>query len=100
MWSFLQLFQATVTLTKSWTPSPQREDDQPIMSLAILFTGRKGELRQINMCQIFLRAVSVSNITDFYGTIINQRAYDGILSDDHTNITWLNQQRLTKGGWG
>jgi hypothetical protein len=72
IWSFLELFKATITLTNSWIPSPQRQHDQALVSLVILHTGNKGELRQINRCKIFLRVISVSDITDFDGTRINQ----------------------------
>jgi hypothetical protein len=69
------------------------------MSLAILHTGCKGELRQNNRCQIFLRMISVSDITYFDGTRINQTSYNGVQSVYITNIRWPNQQRPTKGGW-
>jgi hypothetical protein len=70
IWSFLELFQDTVTLSNSWTPSTQHQNDQYIMSLAILFNG----------------------------TQINQRAYDGIRLDTHPTIRWKsttpNKRRL------
>jgi hypothetical protein len=69
------------------------------VSLSILHTGRKGELRQINRYCIFLRVISVSDITDFDGTRINQTSYDCVLYYHFTNIRWPNQQRPTKGGW-
>jgi hypothetical protein len=86
IWSFIDLFKATITLKNSWITCPQRQHDQSIMSLTIIYTGRKGELRKINRCRIFIRVISVSDITDFDGTIINQTSYDGVQSYDSTNM--------------
>jgi hypothetical protein len=95
IWYFLELFKVTINITNSWIPSPQSQDDQALMSLSILHTGRKGELHQINRCQIFLRVVSVSDITDFDSNRINQTSYDGFRSVDLTTIRWPYQQRPT-----
>jgi hypothetical protein len=99
IWSFLEIFKATITLTNRWLPSPQRQNDQSIMSLATLHTCRKGELRQINRCRIFLRVISVYDITYFDGTRVIRAFYDGVRSVDTTNIRWHNQQRPSKVGW-
>jgi hypothetical protein len=96
IWSFLKLFKATITLTKIWLPLPQRQNDQSIMSLATLYTYREGELRKINRCRIYLRVLSVSDITYFDGTRVLQTCYDGLLSVDNTTIRWSNQQRPQK----
>jgi hypothetical protein len=70
MWSLLELFKGTITLTNSWLPSPQRQNDQFVISLATTFTCARGELRQINMCRICLHVISISDITNFDGTHI------------------------------
>jgi hypothetical protein len=57
IWSFLSIFKATITLTNSWLRSPQRQNDQYIMSLATLHTCCIGELQQINRCRIYLRVI-------------------------------------------
>jgi hypothetical protein len=99
IWSFLELFKGTITLMNSWIPPPQRQHDQAVMSLAITSTYTKGELRQINMCYIYLHVISVSDITDFYGTCIKQSSYDGTRVDTHPTIRWPKQHRPNKGGW-
>jgi hypothetical protein len=99
IWTFIELFQGTTTLSNNWTPSPQRQHDQSITSLTTLFTNIKGELQHINMYHIFFHAISISDITEFDGTCLTQKAYDAIRSDNHPTIRWPNQQRPTKGGW-
>jgi hypothetical protein len=99
IWSFLELFQGTITLTKSWLPSPQRQNDQSVMSLASNTTYTKGELRQLNMCRIYIRVISIADITDFDGTRIKQTSYDGKRDDTRHTTRWPNQQQHTKGGW-
>jgi hypothetical protein len=99
LWSFLLLLKGTITLTSSWIPFPQRQYDQAVMSLAITSTYTKGELRQLNMCRIYLRVISVSDMTDFDGTRIKQSSYDGTRNHTHPTIRWPNQQRPTKRGW-
>jgi hypothetical protein len=69
------------------------------MSLATTYTYTKGELRQINMCRIYLRVISVSDITDFDGTRITKSSYYGTRDDTHPTTWWPNQQRPTKRGW-
>jgi hypothetical protein len=98
-WSFLQLFKGSIILTNSWLPSPQSQNDQSIMSLTTRFQCTKGEQRQINMCRIFLRFISISDITDFHGTRIKQTSYYGIRDDTYPTIRWSNQQRPTKVSW-
>jgi hypothetical protein len=99
IWSLLKLFKTTITLTNSWLPLTQRQNDQSLMYLATLHTCRKGELWQINRCRIYLRVISVSDITDFDGNRVLQTCYDRLHSVDNINIRWPNQQRPTKGGW-
>jgi hypothetical protein len=85
IWSFLELFQGTITLS-------DKCNDQSIMTLVILFASHNGKLRHINMCRIFLHAISVSAITGFDGTHLNQKAYEGIRSDDYPTNWWPNQR--------
>jgi hypothetical protein len=99
IWSLIELFQGTITLTTIRILSSQQHKYQSVTAFTIIFTSNKGELHQINMCRIFLCIIQVSDITDLDGTRINQRAYYSIRSDDNSNIRWTNQQRPTKVGW-
>jgi hypothetical protein len=98
IWSFIELFQGTILILKSWLPSPQCIDYSAIMMLAILFTDNTKELQQINICHIYLEVITISNISDFNGTIITQQAHEGTFIKHRTNIKWPNQRRQTKGG--
>jgi hypothetical protein len=69
------------------------------MSLSVLFTNNKGELRQIKIFRIYLQAISMTGICNFNVTRITQQAYDGTFFQRDTNIRWLNQHRPTKGEW-
>jgi hypothetical protein len=77
IWSFSELFNCNITITNSWLYRPQYTDYESIMSLAVIFTSIKGELRQINICQIYLQVISTSDISNFDGTRITQQSYDG-----------------------
>jgi hypothetical protein len=68
------------------------------MSLAATFACTKGELHQLNMCRIYLRVISVAEITNFDGTHIKQTSYDGKRNNTRHTIRWHNQQLPTKGG--
>jgi hypothetical protein len=74
IWSFNELFVGTMTVSNTWLPHPQRLQDQAIISLAVLFSQNKGELKQINICRIYLQAISMSDICNFDGTLITQQA--------------------------
>jgi hypothetical protein len=97
IWSFLKLFQGTITESNNFTPSSQWVNHQSIISLAVLFTNHKGELRQIRMYCIFIQVISTSDITNFYGAHILQHSYDDTFTDNKTNIRWPNKQRPTRG---
>jgi hypothetical protein len=66
--SFNDLFAGTITISNTWLPHPQRLHDQAIVSLAVLFSQNKGELIQINICRIYLQAISTPGICNFDGT--------------------------------
>jgi hypothetical protein len=99
IWSFNELFSGNITISNTWIPHPQRLYDQSIMSLAVLFSQNKGELIQINICRIYLQAISTSDICNFDGTQITQQLYDGTFVMKNPNILWPNQHRPSKGGW-
>jgi hypothetical protein len=69
------------------------------MSLAVLFSQKKGELIQINICRIYLQAISMSDICNFDGTSITQQSYNCTFVMKNPNICWPNQHRPSKGGW-
>jgi hypothetical protein len=69
------------------------------MSIAVLFSNNKGELRQINICRIYLQAISTADVCNFDDTRMAQQAYDGSFILKNTNICWPNQHRPSKGGW-
>jgi hypothetical protein len=68
IWSFNELFYGTIMISNIWLPRPQRDYDQAILSLAVLFSHNKVELRQINICRIYLQAISTADICNFDGT--------------------------------
>jgi hypothetical protein len=100
IWSCNDLFHGTITLSNSWIMHPQCTSDKAIISLDVLFkSSMKGELIQINICQLFLQAISILDICDMDGIHITQQAYDGTFMQNRTNIHWPNQHRPSKGGW-
>jgi hypothetical protein len=99
IWSFNELFNGTIKITYSWIPQPHSTADESIMSLDVIFTSIKGELRQINICRTYFQAISTSNISNVDGTRITQQAFDGTFMQKAMNIRWPNQQLPTKGGW-
>jgi hypothetical protein len=55
--------------------------------------------RQINICRIFLRAISPSDITTFDGKRVTQAENDGLRDPIATKIRWPSQQRPPKSWW-
>jgi hypothetical protein len=62
IWSFNELFSGTIMISNTWLPHQQRDYNQAIMPVAVFFSNNKGELRQINMCCIYLQAISTADI--------------------------------------
>jgi hypothetical protein len=93
IWSFIELFAGIINISNTWIPHPQRLHDQAIMSLAVLFSQNKGKRIQINISQIYLKTISMSDICNFDGTRITQQSYDGTFVMKKPNIHWPNQHR-------
>jgi hypothetical protein len=81
----------------STPPTPTRPSHHVISRL---LSKNKGELININICWIYLQAISMSDICNFDGTHITHQVYDGTFVMKKTNIRWPNQHRPSKGGFG
>jgi hypothetical protein len=95
----LELCKGTITTTNPWLPKPQRVHDFALTSIASEVGLNNAQQRQINACRIFLRVISLSDITSFDGKRITQAAYDRMRDPIQSKIRWPNQQRPPKYWW-
>ena len=67
----LKVLDAKIWIEDIWRPTKQREGDVGIMDAVLGITGiNEAQLRAVNMCQIYLRVIMVSDMANTQGTAI------------------------------
>ena len=68
----LKTLDAKIWIEDIWRPVKQRENDVGIMSAVLSIPGiNEAQLRAVNMCQIYLRVIMVSDMVNAQGTAIS-----------------------------
>jgi cytoskeletal protein CcmA (bactofilin family) len=63
---------------RQWCPTLQRVNDEAIMALFMKISGMtKGKLEKLNYIRLFLRIITVADITNEQGTIISGHRFSG-----------------------
>ena len=74
----LRDIQATLWIEKKWTPKLQRSGDKSIMEAVLELPGiTRAKLRQVNAVRLYMRVVTIADITDVGGTFIPAGQLDG-----------------------
>ena len=70
--------QAALWIEKKWTPALQRTGDKSIMEAVLEIPGiTRAKLRQVNAVRLYMRVVTIADITDVGGTFIPAGQLDG-----------------------
>ncbi len=102
MRTFLATINATIEVDEPGIPPKQRQGDEYIMDM-ILEDGSytKAQIRRLNYCRLYLQAVTVSDITDADGKVLDFSKRNGDTSLQSSRTTWLhvNQSRPSATEW-
>ena len=74
-WEFLSENNIQLWIPDTWTPSPQRINDTFIMDhVTRLYNKSPATLQKINRCRMYLKATTISDITEATGRSIEDHA--------------------------
>jgi hypothetical protein len=94
IWAHLERCEATVKITGLWKPTQGRENDNVIMEI-ITASGRfkPGEMREINICRLYLQVFFASDITENSGKNLEPWVMKGQRQSSRKSIwEWPVQQ--------
>jgi hypothetical protein len=100
LWAFTTAAQLTYVYTNQWLPSAPREHDKFLMDYFNTCQFASKTMESLNRCRIFLRAITLSDITTADGS----RLLLGIKSNRHTQgrrsrLDWPQQDKPSKRDW-
>jgi hypothetical protein len=99
---FLASIHAGLTLNDSAVPTLQRQGDSYIMD-HILQSQRftAAEIRKINYCRLSLQAITISDLTQANGEVLDPSNLAGAPSLQSSMTMWvpINQERPSETGW-
>ena len=89
--TFLLQCDGEIVFTKEWIPCIQREHDMFIMPELAKHTKNTSTLQQLNRCRMYLKAITLSDITNSTGKALCKYALNGEEHPDHfSNKHWPN----------
>jgi hypothetical protein len=74
IWSFLHRAHASFDIEHMWVPSLARQNDVLLMDLAIQLNFTSSQLKQINLCRLYLQVLMLSDIATADGRKVLQSA--------------------------
>lgn len=100
--TYLHAIQGKMQLDQPYLPSLQRQQDAFIMD-AVLLSGKfqPNEIRKINYCRLYLRVITLADISNANGTMITDEAYQGSPDAILRNSDWchVHQKRPGPKSW-
>jgi hypothetical protein len=100
--SFLALINAKLRLDTPYVPELQRLHDVCIMDvLQSSGTFTPAEICKLNFCRLYLKAVTLSDLTTLNGRKLDRNKLLGVhsLLSSHTHGTFIHQERPSEASW-
>ena len=102
MRTFLAVINATIEVDEPGIPPKQRHGDEYLMDM-ILDSGQftNAQIRRLNYCRLYLQAITLSDVTDADGQVLDLSKRQGKQSFQSSRTTWLhvNQDRPSTPEW-
>ncbi len=100
IWSYLDDSNLKMFLPNLWVPPKQQTGNSYIMELARDQKYGTAKLRQVQMCRIYLKVTTMSDITDTEGRCILRKVWKGESPPDRTpNFNYANQGQPPPTAW-
>ncbi len=78
IWWYLSLAKVIIDIEDQWLPSLSREHDSMLMDLAETLNLSPNQMREINLCRIYLQVLTLSNISTANGQSLKKEAQTGV----------------------
>jgi hypothetical protein len=105
MRNFMHKINASINIPDLWNPGTERVHDSHLMDEAMNFTNKQRYLEKINRCRFFLKATTISDITQLNGKVLQKSAWGPTAKEEyHTSasrstLTWPVQPCPGYGHW-
>jgi hypothetical protein len=100
LWEFTQEADKQIDYPTQWLPKLSREHNLHLMPFFQTHRLKKGDLTLLNTCRLYLKVITLSDITSAGGTYILQKAKSGTPIQGLTsNLDWPNQGKPTYRSW-
>ena len=96
---FLKTFNGSIEFPEAWLPHPQRQHDSIIMDRIHTTTKSKTTLSRINACRLYMRVLTVADITDPTGQYIEQKFITGDCYPCASKLLWPRQSYPSQRCW-
>ena len=99
---YLHAIDGSLELDNPYIPPKQREGDEYLMDI-VLTNGcfKPAQIRMVNYCRLYLRAVTIADIATADGTAIRPGVFQGTPQSINVNSNWnhVHQQRPGPRAW-
>ncbi len=83
-----------------WLPSKPRQHDIFLMEYFVELQLKPNDLKCLNMCRLYLQAITLADVSSADGTYILSAAKQGIqLTGCNSSLDWPTQERPNKTAW-
>jgi hypothetical protein len=77
LWKFTHQTRIQIEIENQWTPTLTRQQDAVIMDTALSFNFNAFQLQCINLCRLYLRVITLSDLTTARGDQLTSYAING-----------------------
>jgi len=100
LWEFTHKVDIQIDYPTQWLPKLSREHNLHLMPFFQTHRLKKGDLTLLNTCRLYLKVITLSDITSADGTYILQKVKSGTPIQGLTsNLDWPNQGKPTYRSW-
>jgi len=100
LWEFTHKSEIVVDYPHQWLPKLNRMHDIHLLPYFQANRLKDQEITLFNMCRLYLKVITLSDITSADGTYILQEAKcSSTLQGRSSNLLWPNQERPPKRAW-
>jgi hypothetical protein len=100
IWKLCHRSKITITVKHHWTPALLHTNDVMLMDYFIMNKYKPKELALLNKCRVYLKVISLADITSADGEQIMPSYKLGLLSQDRkSTLNWPTQQRPGRESW-
>jgi hypothetical protein len=100
VWKFTNQAKVVIDVEKHWLPCLPHKHDAALMDLALTFNLNADQLKSINLCRLYLKLITVSDITNATGDRLLASAMAGFRDNQRTStLLWHDIPQPPSSHW-